>query len=172
MSRNTQLSTLWCYSNQLTALDVSQTQLTNLKCDDNQREIAVLNGTFNLASLPGFDPARIKSVIGGALTSGTLTLYAGVTEVHYTYDCGRGKEKSVTLLPIRTLVLPDGVTRVESEAFSNVSAQGFLLPDGIAYIAPDAFPADARLYYVEGTATAAYCDAHRGQLPKCLPYAP
>ena len=110
VSKNTKLSKLYCYQNHLTSLDVSQTVVTTLKASSNQISIKVeeTSRTFDLSRLPGnFKPGKVRQWNGGSVKSGTsiLTVDKGVSQVTYTYDCGKGLSRDFTL---NVTVVPDG----------------------------------------------------------------
>lgn len=122
VSQNTRLENLYCSENQLIALDVSQnTDLTDLDCSENKltsldctNNVSLTNfkGTdqtadifvaqdaliFNLASLPGFDPSKVKGWSAGTVSGNTLALPSTKpTRVTYSYAAGNGHHLSVTL---------------------------------------------------------------------------
>ncbi len=108
VSKNTKLSELECYQNQLTSLDLSQTAVTELKASDNKITIKVeeTSRTFNLSTLPGtFDVTKATNWSGGTVSGKTLTVNEGVTQVTYTYNCGKDCNATFTL---NVKVVPDG----------------------------------------------------------------
>ena len=109
VSKNTALQYLFCNQNNLTSLDVSQTAVTTLKASGNQIDINVEKTprTFNLSTLPGFDVSRASGWVGGDVDGNTLKVNENVTQVTYTYDCGKGFSRDFTL---NVKVVPDGST--------------------------------------------------------------
>ena len=131
VKQNGGLISLICIDNQLTTLDLSQNHsLSNLNCaknrlacvdvtgisgtitaDGNRRPIAVrTDGTFDLATLLGFDVSRATGWNGGTVSGTMLSVYAGADEVSYQYNCGDGVNRTFifeTSLPINEDNFPD-----------------------------------------------------------------
>lgn len=131
VEQNGSLTSLICNDNQLTTLDLSQNHsLSNLNCaknrlacvdvtgisgtitaDGNRCPIAVrTDGTFDLATLPGFDVSRATGWNGGTVSGTMLSVNAGVDEVSYQYNCGDGVNRTFifeTSLPINEDNFPD-----------------------------------------------------------------
>ena len=131
VKQNGNLTSLICNDNQLTTLDLSQNHsLSNLNCaknrlacvdvtgisgtitaDGNRRPIAVrTDGTFDLATLPGFDVSRATGWNGGTVSGTMLSVNAGADEVSYQYNCGDGVNRTFifeTSLPINENNFPD-----------------------------------------------------------------
>lgn len=131
VKQNGSLTSLICNDNQLKSLDLSQNHsLSNLNCaknrlscvdvtgisgtitaDGNRRPIAVrTDGTFDLATLPGFDVSRATGWNGGTVSGTMLSVNAGADEVSYQYDCGNGVNPTFifeTSLPINEDNFPD-----------------------------------------------------------------
>ena len=131
VKQNGGLTSLICNDNQLTTLNLSQNHsLSNLNCarnrlacvdvtgisgtimaDGNRRPIAVrTDGKFDLATLPGFDVSKATNWTGGSVSDTTLSVNAGVEEVSYQYDCGKGVKPTFifeTSLPINEKNFPD-----------------------------------------------------------------
>ena len=109
VSQNEKLEWLYCRQNNLTSLDVSQTAVTTLNVSDNKININVeeTSRTFDLSKLPGFEVSKVGNWVGGSVKSGTsiLTVDKGVSQVTYTYDCGKGCNATFTL---NVKVVPDG----------------------------------------------------------------
>ena len=89
---------------------MSQTAVTTLNASDNKIDINVEETprTFDLSRLPGnFKPGKVRQWNGGSVKSGTsiLTVDKGVSQVTYTYDCGKGRSETFTL---NVKVVPDG----------------------------------------------------------------
>ena len=121
--RNKNITSLWgitcfrnlkklnCSDNQLTSLNLSyNTKLTqeNLKCTGNKYPITIdeTERTFDLSTLPaGFDVNKASEWVGGTVEGNTLKVNEGVTEVTYTYDCGKDCNATFTL---NVKVVPDG----------------------------------------------------------------
>ncbi len=98
----TRLTRLICCDNQLTSLDISQnTALNYLNCERNQLSISLSpNGTFDLATLPGFDVSKTTLWVGGSVSGSILTVDAGASTVSYAYKCSSDKACSFTLIPV------------------------------------------------------------------------
>ena len=131
VKQNGNLTSLICNDNQLTTLDLSQNHsLSNLNCaknrlacldvtgisgtitaDGNRCPIAVrTDGTFDLATLPGFDVNRATGWNGGTVSGTMLSVNAGADEVSYQYNCGDGVNRTFifeTSLPINENNFPD-----------------------------------------------------------------
>ena len=99
VSKNTALTYLDCGDNQLTSLDISNTNMKIFNCRDNIYQIVVDNDrTFDLSTLPGnFDVARTSDWSGGKVSGNTLTVESGKDTVTYKYDCGKGNSETFTL---------------------------------------------------------------------------
>lgn len=99
ISHFTALETFNCFNNQLTSLDISNTNMNIFNCRDNIYQIVVDNDrTFDLSTLPGnFDVARTSDWSGGKVSGNTLTVESGKDTVTYKYDCGKGKSETFTL---------------------------------------------------------------------------
>ena len=112
LSQNHSLNTLNCANNRLACLDVTGISGT-ITADGNRCPIAVrTDGKFDLTTLPGFDVSKASGWNGGSVVSGTTTLSvnAGVEEVSYQYDCGKGVKPIFifeTSLPINEKNFPD-----------------------------------------------------------------
>ena len=100
VSKNTALTELRSNNNQLTSLDISNTNIMyELYCGDNVYQIIVGNDrTFDLSTLPGnFDVAKTSDWSGGKVSGNTLTVDSDKDTVTYKYDCGKGKSVTFTL---------------------------------------------------------------------------
>lgn len=112
LSQNHSLSELNCANNQLACLDATGISGT-ITAGGNRCPIAVrTDGTFDLKTLLGFDVSKASGWNGGSVVSGTTTLSvnAGVNEVSYQYDCGKGVKPTFifeTSLPINEKNFPD-----------------------------------------------------------------
>ena len=110
VSQNKKLVYLECSENQLTSLDLSDTELTpaRFKCSGNKYPITIdaTKRTFDLNDLPtGFDVNKTSGWVGGDVVGNTLKVKPGVTQVTYTYDCGKDCKATFTL---NVKVVPDG----------------------------------------------------------------
>ena len=117
VSKNTELEELSCGQNQLSSLDVSQTAVTTLDAEDNKIDINVetTSRSFDLSTLPGkFDVTKATEWNGGTVRGNTLKVNAGVNQVTYTYDCGKGFSKPFTL---NVEVVPDGSIAINASNF-------------------------------------------------------
>ena len=110
LSQNHSLSNLNCAKNRLACLDVTGISVT-ITADGNRCPIAVrTDGKFDLATLPGFDVSKATNWTGGSVSDTTLSVNAGVEEVSYQYDCGKGVKPTFifeTSLPINEKNFPD-----------------------------------------------------------------
>ena len=112
LSQNHSLSNLNCAKNRLVCLDVTGISGTII-AGGNRCPIAVrTDGTFDLATLPGFDVSKATGWNGGSVPgSGTiLRVEDGKNEVSYQYDCGKGVKPTFifeTSLPINEDNFPD-----------------------------------------------------------------
>ena len=67
--------------------------------------------TFDLSTLPGkFDATKAANWSDGTVSGKTLKVNAGVNQVTYTYDCGKGCNETFTLnvVPDGTVTPPSG----------------------------------------------------------------
>lgn len=110
LSQNHSLSKLNCAKNRLACVDVTGISVT-ITADGNRCPIAVrTDGKFDLATLPGFDVSKATNWTGGSVSDTTLSVNAGVEEVSYQYDCGKGVKPTFifeTSLPINEKNFPD-----------------------------------------------------------------
>ena len=111
LSQNHSLSNLNCAKNRLACLDVTGISGGTITANGNRRPIAVrTDGKFDLATLPGFDVSKATNWTGGSVSDTTLSVNAGVEEVSYQYDCGKGVKPTFifeTSLPINEKNFPD-----------------------------------------------------------------
>ena len=110
VSQNKKLVYLECSENQLTSLDLSDTKLTPamFECSGNKYPITIdaTKRTFDLSTLPAeFDVNKTSEWVGGTVEGNTLKVDEDVTEVTYTYDCGKDCNATFTL---NVKVVPDG----------------------------------------------------------------
>ena len=100
-----------CAENRLACVDFSHMVGSTINADGNRRPIAVrTDGKFDLATLPGFDVSKATNWTGGSVSDTTLSVNAGVEEVSYQYDCGKGVKPTFifeTSLPINEKNFPD-----------------------------------------------------------------
>ncbi len=96
----TSLKKLYCYSNALTSLDLSNnTELTDFNGSNNVYTITPVNGKYDLSKLPGnFDVSKASNWKGAKVENGILIIDKNADKVTYTYDCGNGKTGEFTLL--------------------------------------------------------------------------
>lgn len=110
LSQNHSLSKLNCAKNRLACVDVTGISGT-ITADGNRCPIAVrTDGTFDLTTLPGFEVSKATFLNGGSVSGTTLSVNAGVEEVSYQYDCGKGVKPTFifeTSLPINEKNFPD-----------------------------------------------------------------
>ena len=116
VSKNTALKELSCNQNQLSSLDVSRTAVTSLDASDNKIDINVEETprTFDLSTIPGFDVTKATEWKGGTVSGKTLKVKPGVTQVTYTYDCGKGFSRYFNL---NVIVIPDGTIFINDSNF-------------------------------------------------------
>lgn len=73
-------------------------------------------------------------------TTYNYRIVGGYSGVHKTQPSDTKTVQHQIRIPReKVLQLPEGLTRIESEAFINVSAEGVLIPPTVTYIADDAF---------------------------------
>ncbi len=97
VTANTKLTTLYCYNNALTHLDVTaNTKLTILSCGQQTPSVAIDQPTMSYTMPEGFDSTNVTSITGGAFNGSVLTVEAGADTVTYDYTVG-SKTMSVTL---------------------------------------------------------------------------
>lgn len=125
VSKNTKLEKLYCWDNFLAALDVSKNpELKSIDCEkngltsldlDNNGKIEHVNydhqfynkgtlpagETFDLKTLPGFDPQRAIDWQGGTMdtTTGILTVDADAERVTYNYKTRSDNTDAKYLMP-------------------------------------------------------------------------
>lgn len=131
VSQNSKLERLYCRNNMLAVLDVSKNSklaridcgkngLTSLNLDQNEKiEYVNLNdyqfynkgtlpagGTFDLKTLPGFDPKRAIDWQGGTMdtTTGILTVDADAEAVTYKYKTKSDSTEAKYLMPCKMQV--------------------------------------------------------------------
>ena len=106
----TELKSLSCNNNNITSLDLSKnTALKSLSGYGNQYTIEIVNGKFDLATLPGnFDVSKASDWYGGSVEENVLTVSDGISNVDYNYDFGNGKSDSFTLKVVRKDDVVDG----------------------------------------------------------------
>ena len=117
VSKNMALEELLCNQNQLSSLDVSQTAVTSLDASNNMIDINIeeTSRTFDLSTLPGkFDVTKARNWNGGTVSGKTLRVNAGVNQVTYIYDCGKGFDRYFTL---NVKVIPDGTIFINASNF-------------------------------------------------------
>ena len=117
VSKNMALEELLCNQNQLSSLDVSQTAVTSLDASNNMIDINIeeTSRTFDLSTLPGkFDVTKARNWNGGTVSGKTLRVNAGVNQVTYIYDCGKGFDRYFTL---NVIVIPDGTIFINASNF-------------------------------------------------------
>ena len=117
VSKNMALEELLCNQNQLSSLDVSQTAVTSLDASNNMIDINIeeTSRTFDLSTLPGkFDVTKARNWNGGTVSGKTLRVNAGVNQVTYIYDCGKGFDRYFTL---NVKVVPDGTIFINASNF-------------------------------------------------------
>ena len=117
VSKNMALEELLCNQNQLSSLDVSQTAVTSLDARNNMIDINIeeTSRTFDLSTLPGkFDVTKARNWNGGTVSGKTLRVNAGVNQVTYIYDCGKGFDRYFTL---KVEVVPDGTIFINASNF-------------------------------------------------------
>ena len=125
VSKNTALVALDCHQNSLTSLDVSQTAVTSLDASGNQIDIDVdkTSRTFDLSILPGFDVTKAGGWVGGDVDGNTLKVKPGVTQVTYTYDCGKGRNATFTL---NVKVVSDGSIAIDTLNFPDPNFRAYV----------------------------------------------
>ena len=71
-----------------------------MRCDGNQFDIELNNGTFDLSTLSGFDVSKASEWTNATVDGTTLTVTDSSNTVAYTYDCGNNKSVIFTLVPV------------------------------------------------------------------------
>ncbi|MDO5401133.1 MAG: leucine-rich repeat domain-containing protein [Eubacteriales bacterium] len=116
----TGLGELHCGGNRLAFVDVSENpQLAVLSADGNEADlVGSWDRTLDLATVPGFDPARASGWDGAQEEAGILNISDGVDTVRFTYDAdGPAGDKTVLLTWHLTFPQrPEGVA-VDAETF-------------------------------------------------------
>ena len=125
VSKNTALKELSCNQNQLSSLDVSRTAVTSLDASDNKIDINVEETprTFDLSTIPGFDVTKATEWKGGTVSGKTLKVKPGVTQVTYTYDCGKGFSRYFNL---NVTVIPDGSIAIDDLNFPDPNFRAYV----------------------------------------------
>jgi len=97
LEENVYLQEVDLSNNNLTSLDLSENIIIKkLNCSGNVYNVAMgANRTFNLATLPGFNVSKVKSVSGASITGWMLKISNNT--VKYVYDCGVGLTAEFTL---------------------------------------------------------------------------
>lgn len=110
VTNNTNLIDFYCDKNKITSLDLSKnTALKSLSSYGNQYTIEIVNGKFDLTTLPGnFDVSKASNWYGGSVEGNVLTVRDGISNVDYNYDFGNGKSDSFTLKVVRKDDVVDG----------------------------------------------------------------
>ena len=154
---NTALTSLICFSNRLTELDVSQNlNLTKLGCYGNH--LTELNLTCNTALLSEMAMFKPETEAG--------VVYFGEKYEDGSWWYAFSSDASLSVLPEGTvpsliprpsLILPETVTVIESEAFAGIRDTVFRLPASVTFIADDAFDASATLLVPEGSYAETRC---------------
>lgn len=134
VSNNAQLEMVDCSQNSLTSLDVNKTAVTILDASGNQIDINVdkTSRTFDLSPLPGFDASKASKWVGGTVDGSTLKVDEGVTQVTYTYDCGKGRSKTFT--ETFTLNVKDGSTGGGTTIPPEAGKYQLTVTDGVATV--------------------------------------
>ena len=99
ISYNKELTALYCSDNKLTSLDVSDCEkLTKFSASGSIFDLGQINGSYSLSQLPGFDTSKASKWSGALYDSSNGTL-KGFTDstITYKYDCGNGKSVLFTL---------------------------------------------------------------------------
>ena len=181
LSKNTALTELHCFNTELVSLDVSalaslrvlavndnhltslnlksNARLQTVQCSGNTRTVTVTGNTFDLSSLPGFDPEKAGNWEGGWVSGSILTVAFPENEnlqyVTYNYDCGNGKNTFDFTLCVRRAVLsgtvinlPASLKAIEDEAFFGVSTDRIMVPEGVEAIGERAFANMKKQTYV------------------------
>lgn len=152
VSSSAKLEQLYCSDTEITTLDLSaNTALSNLYCggcglayvdlsgcsmpvmffvaDDNRHLIHVVDGTFDLKSIDGFDISRI---VDGTLTGATMDengVISGITEgveITYTYDT---KGTNVDMFKSGFMLVPDENSTFAPETPEGVAINAENFPD-------------------------------------------
>lgn len=129
VSKNLKLTELNCMSNRLTSLDLSSnTALTTLYCGSNRYPISVSSTScsFDLSTLPGsFDLSRARFLSGMMnvdTSTNTLSLSPGTADVCYEYDMGNGHKQNFWLDATWIDDVSPALTFVSSERTADAAA--------------------------------------------------
>lgn len=135
LSRNRSISSLSCAFNRLSCLDVSGLELVYLSCNDNQRTIQLSGRSFDLSSLPGFNPQKASRWEGGWVRGYDLFVQDGAKTVTYEYDIGYEVKVPFTFvisqdtpdsIPVDEAHFPDPVFRAYVSAMADADESGAL----------------------------------------------
>lgn len=90
LRQNLYLTEVRCDYNQLVCLDLrANMRVYNFSCLGNSRIVTLSqDGTFDISTLEGFDPACVGDWQGATVNGTILTLDEGVNRARYVYDCG------------------------------------------------------------------------------------
>ena len=165
VSKNLKLTELNCMHNRLTSLDLSSnTALTTLYCDSNRYPISVSSTScsFDLSTLPGsFDLNRVRFLSGMMnvdTSTNTLSLLSGTADVCYEYDMGNGHKQNFWLDVTWIDDLSPALTLVSSERTADTAAtvQFYSSEAGSYYYA--VVDADAEAPVIDTTGAGTPCD--------------
>lgn len=131
LSANTALSNLYCGGCGLAYVDLSDCSMPVMLfvADDNRHLIHVVDGTFDLKSIDGFDISRI---VDGTLTGATMDengVISGITEgveITYTYDT---KGTNVDMFKAGFTLVPDENSTFAPETPEGVAINAENFPD-------------------------------------------
>ncbi|MBR6616693.1 MAG: leucine-rich repeat domain-containing protein, partial [Oscillospiraceae bacterium] len=120
VSENMSLTHLDCSSNQLTSLDLTaNTALTSLYASYNKYSIDLIDGTFDLSTLPeGFDIAKVSEWSNATVDGNILTVSDPTKAVTYTYDLGNDSTEIFTLNPTSCTIRDDMVQPIEAQTYT------------------------------------------------------
>ncbi len=114
VTHNPELEVLKCSYNRLTSIDISKCPKLDywFACAYNEyHAVFSEDGTLDLSTLPGsFDVSKASYWEGGSVDGTILTLDEGADRVTYTYDCGKDKLESFTILTGPVTETPEPVT--------------------------------------------------------------
>ena len=109
VSKNPELESISYGKNGLTSLDLDKNvKITDVNSDNQQFYNGTLTagGTFDLKTLPGFDPKRATNWVGGTVdATGILTVNASATEVTYNYKTKSDSTETKYLMPCKMQVV-------------------------------------------------------------------
>ena len=136
VSQNTALTNLSCTQNPLTSLDLSQTSVSKLNADQTNKEYAyktvIREEKFDLSTLSGFDISKASDWTNAVIDGSVITVLNFSEPVTYKYDTGKGIVSFMILARLAGDANLDGKVDVRDCAYIArmlAKGQGDKLPD-------------------------------------------